>query len=247
MSPRDAFGRVQTVLLLGGGSDIGLATVRRMVENGADKVILAGRDPDDAPAPDLVADVEYRYFDAAETATHRKFFAEVFAEHPVDTVVVAFGAQTPQSDVEGDPTLGTAMAEVNYVGALSALLHAASHLRAEGAGDIVLLSSVAAAVPRRSNFVYGSTKAGIDFMARGLAASLAETDVHVMVVRPGFVRTSMTRGMPERPFAVSAGTVARAITDGLARREKIVWVPGVLRWLMALLRMLPPRLVDRLD
>lgn len=131
------------------------------------------------------------------------------------------------------------MAEVNYLGAASALLQTASHPRRQGGGDVVLLSSVAGVMPRRSNYAYGSSKTGIDFMARGLAMSLDETDVHIMVVRPGFVRTKMTRGMSSLPFAVSPETVARAVTGGLARRDRVVWVPRITRWVMAVLRLLP--------
>lgn len=248
MSPRDAFGRPQTVLLLGGDSDIGIAIVRRMIEDGARTVIRAGRSGDGSGAADLEAKVDERYFDATDTTSHAGFFESVFEDHPsIDVVIVAFGVLRDQIEVEDDPIGAVEMAEVNYVGAASALLHAAGHLRRQGSGDLVLLSSVAGVVPRRSNFVYGSTKAAIDFLATGLGARLDGTGVHTLVVRPGFVRTKMTRRMPSRPFAVSPETVARAVADGLARGDQVIWVPGILRWVMGVLRMLPSRLVDRLE
>lgn len=248
MSPRDAFGRPQTVLLLGGDSDIGVAIVRRMIEDSARTVIRAGRSSAGFDAADLKAEVDERYFDATDTASHAGFFESVFEDHSsIDVVIVAFGVLRDQGEVEDDPTGAVEMAEVNYVGAASALLHAAGHLRRQGSGDLVLLSSVAGALPRRSNFVYGSTKAAIDFLARGLGSSLDDTGVRTLVVRPGFVRTKMTQDMPSRPFAVSPETVARAVTDGMARGDRVIWVPGILRWVMAVLRMLPPRLVDRLE
>jgi decaprenylphospho-beta-D-erythro-pentofuranosid-2-ulose 2-reductase len=248
MAPRDAFGRGKTVLLLGGSSDIGQAIVRRMAENGARRVILAARDPERAPDVGHGTKVDRRYFDAYDTAGHGKFFAEVFEDHQsIDTVVVAFGVLNSQEAVDQMPALGIEMAEVNYVGAASALLHVTGHLHSLGGGDVVVLSSVAGSTPRRSNFVYGSSKAAIDFLARGLASSLEGSDVHVMVVRPGFVPTAMTRGMSSRPFAASTGTVADAVVAGLARREQVVWVPGILRWVMAVVRLLPPRLLDRIE
>lgn len=245
MSPRDAFGRPQSILLLGGNSDIGLAIVRRMVSEGARRVILAGRDPQHDPG--LNTEVDRRYFDAADTSSHAKFFAEVFSDHPgIDVVVVAFGVLRSQEEVMRDPTGAVEMAQVNYVGAASALLYAVQHLGRRG-GDLVILSSVAGVRPRRSNFVYGSSKAAIDFMARGLATSLDYSNVHTMVVRPGFVHSAMTRGLQTRPFAVSPETVAAAVIDGLARRREVVWVPGILRWVMGVLRLLPSRLVNRLE
>jgi len=246
MSPRDAFGIPQTVLLLGATSDIGLATVRRLVQRGARTVILGGRDPERASG--LEGDVDYRHFDATDTAAHTKFFTDLFTDHPgIDVVLVAFGILHDQRGVEDEPRGAVEMAEVNYVGAASALLHASQHMELSGGGDLVLFSSVAGMRPRRSNYVYGSSKAGIDFMARGLAAALVDTDVHVMVVRPGFVHTAMTRGMKSRPFAVEPETVARAVVRGLARRDRVVYVPGVLRWVMAMIRLLPDRVVNRLE
>ena len=248
MSPRDAFGRPQQVLLLGGHSDIGLAIVRRMIDDGARRVILAGRDPEREPRPELDAELDRRYFDAVDTSSHAKFFEAVFEDHPgIDLAIVAFGVLRDQPEVELDPAVAVEMAEVNFVGAASAVLHTAGYFRRRGGGDIVLLSSVAGETPRRSNFAYGASKSGIDFLTRGLASSLEGTDVHVMVVRPGFVRTAMTRGLEARPFAVSPETVARAVTDGLARRDRVVWVPSILRWVMAALRLLPSRLVNRLE
>lgn len=235
-------------MLLGGDSDIGRAIVRRMTEAGARTIILAGRGGKGSDDSDLGAEVDKRYFDATDTAAHAGFFEAVFEDHPsIDVVIVAFGVLRDQVEVEKDPAGAVEMAGVNYVGAASALLHAANHLRRQGSGDLVLLSSVAGVIPRRSNFAYGSTKAAIDFLARGLASSLADTGVHTLVVRPGFVRTKMTQRMPSRPFAVSPETVARAVTDGLARGDRVIWVPGILRWVMGVLRILPSRLVDRLE
>jgi decaprenylphospho-beta-D-erythro-pentofuranosid-2-ulose 2-reductase len=248
MAPMDSFGRPQTVLLLGAKSGIGQAIVARMVGDGARHVILAGRDPEGLTRPEFDADVDHVYFDAAETSAHRKFFDELFETHPaIDVVVVAFGVLRDQMETEAEPELAVEMAEVNYVGAVSALLHASKGLRDRGGGQIVVLSSVAGVTPRRSNFAYGSSKAAVDFFARGLAASLKGTEVRMLVVRPGFVRTAMTAGMKARPFAVSPEKVADAVVEAMAHRSEEIWVPSVLRWVMPALRMLPAGVVEKLD
>jgi decaprenylphospho-beta-D-erythro-pentofuranosid-2-ulose 2-reductase len=92
---------------------------------------------------------------------------------------------------------------------------------------------------RRSNFVYGSTKAGLDGFALGLGDALHGSGARVMVVRPGFVRTPMTAHLPAAPFAVDADEVAAAVVDGLARDAGIVYVPALLRPIFAVLRLLP--------
>jgi decaprenylphospho-beta-D-erythro-pentofuranosid-2-ulose 2-reductase len=110
----------------------------------------------------------------------------------------------------------------------------------------VVLSSVAGERARRSNFIYGSSKAGLDAFAQGLGDALHGTGVHVMVVRPGFVRTKMTAGRAEGPMATTPEAVATAIEVGLRRRSETVWVPGALRLVMAALRHVPRALFRRL-
>src|SRR5438552_633318 len=85
------------------------------------------------------------------------------------------------------------------------------------ARTIVVLSSVAGERARRSNFVYGSSKAGMDTFFQGLGDSLVGSGVHVMIVRPGFVRTRMTEGMDAAPMSTTADAVAGAVVRGLER------------------------------
>jgi decaprenylphospho-beta-D-erythro-pentofuranosid-2-ulose 2-reductase len=127
----------------------------------------------------------------------------------------------------------------NYGGAVSTLLHVAGRLRAQGHGAIVVLSSVAGERVRASNFVYGSTKAGLDAFAQGLGDSLAGSGVDVLVVRPGWVATRMTEGLDPAPFATTPEVVAAAVADGLTRRREVVWAPGILRVVFAAFRHLP--------
>ena len=100
---------------------------------------------------------------------------------------------------------------------------------------------------RRSNFVYGSSKAGADAFGIGLGDALDGTGARVLVVRPGFVRTAMTEGMAEAPFATDAETVARAVADGLRAGKRVVWAPGLLRFVMTALRHAPRFVWRRLD
>jgi decaprenylphospho-beta-D-erythro-pentofuranosid-2-ulose 2-reductase len=248
MSPLDAFGRPSTVLLLGARSGIGLAITSRLVRDGTRTVVLAGRDGGDGPelaGSDVT--VERVHFDATDTEGHAAFFDDVFERHRVDVVILAVGVLHPQEQAEGDPNLAVEMIEVNVTGSASALLHAARHLRRRGAGRIVVLSSVAGQAVRRSNYVYGATKAAIDFLARGLTQSLEGTDVGVTIIRPGFVPTAMTAGMDPAPLSASPDQVADAVADSLASGRSPVWVPGALRWVMAVVRRLPPAIVGRLD
>jgi decaprenylphospho-beta-D-erythro-pentofuranosid-2-ulose 2-reductase len=241
---RDALGDVQSVLVLGGTSEIGVATAKALVARRARTVVLAARDPSrcEAPSAELSAAgatrVESLPFDATDTGSHAAFVSDVFERvADVDVAIVAFGVL----DGEQQEVLG-----VNFLGAASVMAAVAERMTRQGHGTIVLLSSVAGERARKSNFLYGSSKAGIDAFAQGLGDSLAGTGVHVMVVRPGFVKTKMTAGLDPVPFSTTPEAVADAIVAGLGRGAHTVWAPPVLRAVMSILRHVPRPVFRRL-
>jgi decaprenylphospho-beta-D-erythro-pentofuranosid-2-ulose 2-reductase len=250
---KDALGAVQSVLVLGAGSDIASATVRKLVTGRVRTVLLAGRTPDAyEPLAEELRDagattVETLAFDALATDTHADFVKDAFTRAgDVDLVLVAFGILGDQALAETDASAALDLVETNYTGTVSVTIPVVERLRAQGHGTLVLLSSVAGERARRSNFVYGSTKAGIDAFYQGLGDSLVGTGVHVMIVRPGFVHSKMTAGLDAAPLATTPDEVADAIVGGLARDAEIVWVPPALRFVMSGLRHVPRALFRRL-
>jgi len=250
---RDGLGSVQTVALFGGTSEIGLAIVHRLVAAGrVRRLILLGRDAEalgverDRFTAAGVASVDVVPFDAADPSGHRASVAAAFAGGDVDVAVLAWGVLGDQATAESDVDHALEIAEVNYVGVVSIGLLVAERVRAQGHGSIVVLSSVAGERARRSNFVYGSTKAGADAFAQGLGDALRPAGGHVLVVRPGFVHTRMTRGLRPAPFATTADTVAAETERALRRGAEVVWAPGLLRYVMAVLRHLPRAVFRRL-
>jgi decaprenylphospho-beta-D-erythro-pentofuranosid-2-ulose 2-reductase len=252
---KDAFGIPQSLLILGGTSEIALATARRLVTRRTRTVWLAGR-----PSPRLDAAAEQLRglgarvatvaFDALDHASHEEVLGKVFAEGgpdgDVDMVLLAFGVLGDQAHDEDDPMAAVRVAQTNYTGAVSAGLVCAKALQAQGHGTLVVLSSVAGERARRANFIYGSSKAGLDAFAQGLGDALHGTGVRVMVVRPGFVRSRMTAGRTAGPLATTPGAVAHAVETGLVRRSETVWVPGGLRVVMSAVRHLPRGVFRRL-
>lgn len=248
----DAHGLPQTVVVFGGTSEIARAVLRRLVARRTRTVVLAGRDAGglEAAAAELRADgvtVETTVFEATDTDSHTALVDGVFERHAdVDLVLVAFGELGDQAALEKDPWAAARLAQVNYVAAVSVGLAVAARLREQGHGNLVALSSVAAERPRRSNFVYGSTKAGMDAFFRGLGDALRGSGARVMVVRPGFVHTRMTAGMTAAPFATTPEAVADGVLRGLETGAETVWVPPLLRWVMTVLRHLPAPLFRKL-
>lgn len=244
---KNAANQPQTVLVLGGTSEIGHAIVEALISPNLLRVILAVRNPDDVVDVRFGdAEVHAVRFDATDSASHQGVIDDMVERFgDLDVVVQAFGQLgAPGLD---DPAASTALAEVNYVGAVSSGLVVAAQLRRQGHGTLVVLSSVAGVRTRPSNFVYGSTKAGQDAFATGLGHAMHGSGARVMTVRPGFVRSSMTAGLPEAPFSADPSDVGAAVEAGLRRGSSVVWVPGILRVVFGLLRFAPGFVWRRLD
>jgi len=248
---RDALGKVQSVLLLGGTSDIGQAIVRALVGNrpGA-RAVLAARRPEacDTFAAELRSNgitVETLAFDADDPSSHRAVLDLAAAGGDLDVVVSAWGVLgAPQATLDADPAAAARVAQTNYVGVVSAGLEAARVLRAQGHGTLVHLSSVAGERVRKANYVYGSSKAGSDAFMQGLSDALVGSGARVLVVRPGFVQSKMTAGMKAQPFSTTPEGVATATMRALQSGAHTVWAPGLLRYIFSVFRHLP-RLVWR--
>ncbi len=245
---RDATGDVQSILVLGGTSELALAVVRRLVAKRCRTVVLAGRHRDalDAAATELAEagpdglQVDVVDFDAAATDTHSEVIAATFAAHPdLDVVLLAFGVLGDQTELDGDPAAAAEMAKVNFGGGVSSGLAVAEQLRAQGHGTLVIITSVAGERVRAENFVYGATKAGLDGFAQGLGDHLVGSGASVMVVRPGFVRTKMTAHLPDGPMPTTADAVADDVVAGLRRGAAVVWSPAKLRPVFGVLKLLP--------
>jgi decaprenylphospho-beta-D-erythro-pentofuranosid-2-ulose 2-reductase len=242
---KDALGDVQTLLVLGGSSEIAQAVTRRLVARRTRRVVLAVREPASVGlfADELraqAATVEVLAFDAARTDEHEAVIdtaASILGD--IDVVLLAFGVLGDQDSFDTDAKAAVEAVTVNYVGGVSTGLLAAQRLQQQGHGTIVVLSSVAGERARKANFVYGSSKAGLDTFAQGLGDRLVGTGVHVLVVRPGFVTTRMTEGMKPPPIASTADEVADATVRALATDKEMVWVPGRMRWVMSGMRHLP--------
>jgi decaprenylphospho-beta-D-erythro-pentofuranosid-2-ulose 2-reductase len=244
---KDGLGAVQSVLVLGGTSEIGLAIASELARPRRATVVLAGRDGTAlSEAGSRLTEagagrVEVIAFDATDTARHDDVLAEAAsrAGGDLDVVIVAFGLLGDQAIDEAGGDGAVRVATTNYVGSVSAGLAGARRLKAQGHGAIVALSSVAGERVRRANYIYGSSKAGMDGFFQGLGDSLAGSGVSVLIVRPGFVRTRMTAGLDDLPMATTADAVAAATVKALQTGQPVVWVPGPLRVVFAAFRHLP--------
>lgn len=259
----NGLGEPQTIVLLGGTSEIGLAIVERLASAALLRVVLACRDLDrgDAAADDLRGrlaarlglagddlgvEVDVTVFDGADVESHQGIVEQIATDvGDIDVAIVAFALLGDASNLD-DPASAVDVAHLNYTGTVSAMLALGGRMRTQGHGAIVLLSSVAGERVRAHNPVYGSTKAGIDAFAQGYGDVLAADGVHVLAVRPGFVRTKMTTGLDATPLSTTPEVVAEVTVAGLRARRRTVWAPRTLRPVFSVLRHLPGPIWRRL-
>lgn len=247
----DALGGVQTVLVLGGTSELALATLTALDLRPGARVVLAGRSPEAMAAAateaGVTASVSTMAWDARDVAGHPLFVEKVFAElGDLDLVLAAAGVLGDQARAEADPSYAAEVWETNFVGLGAVLLALAGRLRTQGHGVLAVFSSVAGLRGRKANFVYGASKAGLDAFAEGLGASLAGSGARLVLVRPGFVRGRMTAGMPVAPMATTPDIVGATVAAAIRGRATIVHVPRPLGAVFLLMRALPARIFHRL-
>jgi decaprenylphospho-beta-D-erythro-pentofuranosid-2-ulose 2-reductase len=242
----DAVGNPQTILLLGGTSEIGLAICERYLRTASARIVLAAM-PDDPGRDDALAqmkaagatDVELIDFEALDTENHPNVIDQAFAKSDVDVAIVAFGLLGDAEELWQNQRKAVRIAEVNYTAAVSVGVLLGEKMRKQGFGQIIAMSTVAGERVRRSNFVYGSTKAGLDGFYLGLGEALRPCGVRVLVIRPGQVRTRMSAHIKEAPLTVDKEDVAELAVRSAAKGKDLVWAPPAFRYVMMVLRHIP--------
>ncbi len=248
----DAVGKPQTILLLGGASDMGLAVVEEFLSRGPARVILAARGAEDlsdatarmnAAGASAVDTVE---FDAIDFDSHPAVIDRVWEKGDVDLAIVAFGVLGDNEQQWQNQKLAVQAAQVNFTGAVSVGVLLAEKMKKQGHGQIVAFSTVAGEMVRRSNFVYGSTKAGLDGFYRLLGEALRGTGVNILTVRPGQVRTNMTKGLEDAPLTVDKEDAAKAIAKAVDNKKTLIWVHPLFQPIMMILKHLPMWVIRKL-
>jgi len=240
------------VAVVGGTRGMGRALARLLAARG-DAVVLLGRDAGElaASARDLTArgakgPVATGHLDLGDTAGFASALAAADeAVGGVDTLVVTAGDFAAQEELERDPARVRQLLDVNFTATAVLCQQMAERLAARGGGTICAFSSVAGDRPRRSNFLYGASKAGLSAFLDGLGLAYGDRGVHVVCVRPGFVKTGMTAGLPVPPFAGEPDAVARIVLRAIDRGTPVVYAPPIWRLVMLAIRLLPRAIMRR--
>jgi len=227
----NGFKSPQRIALVGGSSEIGAEIVRHLPADNLQEIVVLNR--------------ATTGFDARNAQNRRDGVAELFANGDIDIAVIAIGVLGDSLAMSAEENL-LDVTDVNYTGTLHLIHLISEKMKVQGHGKILVISSFAQVRPRIDNFTYGSSKAGLDFYARGLAASLKGTGVSISVLRPGFVHTRMTKGMKVAPFSITAEVAGEAGANLLKGGSRIAFVPGILKYVAWVFRLIPAFIFNKL-
>lgn len=249
----NATGTPQRILLLGGTSEIGLSIVEEYLAKGPSKIILACL-PDDPQRDASLAqvraagasDVEVIDFDAVDFDAHPAMIERAWQGGDVDVAIVAFGMLGDTEELWQDQRKAVFSCQLNYTGAVSVGVLVGQRMKAQAHGQIIAMSSAAGQRVRRSNFVYGSQKAGLDGFFLGLGEALAPFGPRVLVVRPGQVRTRMSNHLKEAPLTIDKEQVAALVVKAADAKKDIIWTPPAFQLVMTVLQHIPRPIFKKL-
>ena len=239
---------------MGATRGMGRALARLLAERG-EALWLLGRDPGelDRSARDLEArGARAPVGHAALDLTLPAGFADALDAADVglgglDALIVTGGLFHRQEELAADSVRLERLLHANFTGTAVLCQMAAERFAARGGGLVCAFSSVAGDRARRSNYLYGASKAGLSAFLDGLGQAYADRGVRVVCVKPGFVKTGMTAGLPVPPFAGEPEAVARAVLAAIDRGRPVVYAPAAWRLVMLVIRSLPRALMRRLQ
>jgi len=233
------------ILVLGATSGIAEATCRVWAAEGA-SLFLVARNAEKLAA--VAADLKIRgahYVDTAvadldDTAKHPELLAHAINSLTgIDIAYLAHGVLGEQAAAEADFETAEKILHTNFIAPVSLLTWLANHMVQRKAGVLAVLSSVAGDRGRKSNYVYGSSKAGLSAFLGGLRNRVDREGVTVLTIKPGPVKTAMTASMPGSEKFADVNAVARTIAAAVAARKDVLYVPFKWQIIMFVLTHIP--------
>ncbi|MGO4917814.1 SDR family oxidoreductase [Pseudogemmobacter sp. W21_MBD1_M6] len=241
-----------TWIILGATSAMARAFARAVADRG-DAVFLAGRDMDDLShaAADLALRgarlAEAMAFDARKPAGFDAIIDRAASEEGTINVAVFVGSMPAQSEIDADPRLVDGTVTDSFTGPARFLQTIAPLMEQRGGGTVVGVGSVAGDRGRIGNYVYGAAKAGFHTYLSGLRNRLTRAGGHVVTVKPGFVDTAMTWGLPGMFLVATPDMVARDILTAVEKKRNVIYTPFFWRYIMLIIRSIPEPIFKKLS
>jgi decaprenylphospho-beta-D-erythro-pentofuranosid-2-ulose 2-reductase len=243
---------MKNIVIVGATSAIATACAREWAAKGARFFLVArNRERLEQVAADLIgrgaASATPWQLDIDRLDEHAAMFAGCAAQmDSIDIVLIASGTLPDQAACQNEASVAAREFQTNALSLIALLTPIANRLEAQRHGTLAVISSVAGDRGRPSNYLYGSAKAALQAFLEGLRARLFKADVHVIDVRPGFVATPMTAGLPlpERLVATPE-KVAQDIVHGIDKQRDVLYTPWFWWGIMLIIRSVPRFLFKR--
>ncbi|NYF53830.1 SDR family oxidoreductase [Tunturiibacter gelidoferens] len=252
-TPQSTSTTPRKILVLGATSGIAEATCRIWAAQGA-SLFLVARNAEKLAA--VAADLKTRgasYIDTAvadldDTDQHPSLLAHaVNSLTGMDIAYLAHGILGDQTEAERDFNTAAQILHTNFVAPVSLLTWLANFCVQRRSGTLAVLSSVAGDRGRKSNYVYGSSKAGLSAFLGGLRNRIDREGVTVLTIKPGPIKTAMTAGMPKSEKFADVDSVAESIVSAIDKRRDILYVPFQWQPIMFIIRNIPEMVFKKLN
>jgi decaprenylphospho-beta-D-erythro-pentofuranosid-2-ulose 2-reductase len=246
---------MKNILIVGATSAIAIACAREWAKQGDARFFLVARNGErlQQVADDLTARgarlAACHQLDIDHLDQHSAMLGHCASElGALDIVLVAPGTLPDQAACQADPDVAVREFNTNAVSVIALLTPIANTLEAQKRGALAVISSVAGDRGRPSNYLYGSAKAALSAFCEGLNARLFKAGVHVVTVKPGFVATPMTAGLPlPGPLVATPEQVANDIVRAVEKGKDVLYTRWFWAIIMLIIRSIPGRIFKRLS
>ena len=243
---------MKKILIIGATSAIAEATAR-IYAGRKDSLYLLARN---AERCQLIAnDLSIRGASEVHCATFDASKADDFAAMldtawdtlgSIDTVLVAHGTLPDQAQCNASLETTLAEFQINATHTIALLWHLGNRFEQQGHGTIAVISSVAGDRGRQSNYLYGTAKGAISLYLQGLRNRLADKNVHVLTIKPGFVDTPMTASFDKGPLWASPEQLGEGIVKAIDKRRNVAYLPWFWQYIMLIIRHIPEFIFKKL-
>ena len=215
-------------------------------------LVARNRDRLTAVAQDLhtrgALEVDTWVMDLDDTAAHEEMLASAAERlQRIDLALIAHGVLGDQQAAEADFEAAAAVLHTNFISAVSLLTWLGNYFQAQRGGTLAVVSSVAGDRGRKSNYVYGASKAALNVFLEGLRNRIDRDGVQVLTIKPGFVATPMTAHVAKNALFASPQQVARGICKAIEQRRDVAYVPWFWAVIMLLVRSIPSRFFKKMN
>ena len=215
-------------------------------------LVARNRDRLTAVAQDLhtrgALEVDTWVMDLDDTAAHGEMLASAAERlQPIDLALIAHGVLGDQQAAEADFEAAAAVLHTNFISAVSLLTWLGNYFQAQRRGTLAVISSVAGDRGRKSNYVYGASKAALNVFLEGLRNRIDRDGVQVLTIKPGFVATPMTAHVAKNALFASPQQVAYGICEAIKQRRDVAYVPWFWAVIMLLVRSIPSRFFKKMN